>query len=935
MADHISFPTVEHSPNDHRAYRYLVLTNRLRVLLIEDTRCEKSAVALAVNTGHFQDPPAREGMAHFLEHMLFLGTATYPHPGEYQDFISRHGGNNNAWTGTEFTNYYLDIHHDAFAEGLHRFASFFICPSFDASLVDKERHAIDSEFRLKLQDDVRRTYQVQKETVNPAHPFAKFSVGNLQTLHDDGDTRLRDEVVAFYQQQYSAERMTLVMQSSAPLAKQQQWAELFFTAIPDRTLPPVQISAPLYRAEDLGVRIVIKPIKDTRKLVVSFPLPGIDHLYPRKPLTFISHLIGYEGKGSLFAWLRQQGWINSLSAGSGVSGSNFKDYAISFGLTPEGLHHEGSIIEMLFAWLALIREQGIEPWRYAEKRKVLDALYHHQEGARPLDNVSHLAVNLHHYLPQQVISGDFMMEGLDEAELLSLLDQMRPDNMRVMLAAPQVETDRQAHWYGTPYAVAPLERAWLRRWQTPARPEGLSLPEPNLFICDRLSPHPAPQHHSIPHCLIDRPGLRVWHLHDAEFAVPKGSLFVAVDSEHAVRSPRHIALMRLTIELLIDHLNELTYPAEIAGLSYDLYAHQGGYTLQLFGFSSKLPRLLELILTNRTFGHVDPTRFAIIRQQLLLNWKNQNKGRPISQLFSHLTSVLQPNNPPPEALIPCLEEVTLNDLPEFVRLLYKAVHVEVLAHGDWLEEDVRKVAGLIEHELMPLSLPSRETRRRLVNIRGQGTLICERHCDHDDSALLVYYQAPDTKAEDIAYFTMANHLLASPFFHELRTRQQLGYVVGTGNLPLNRYPGLILYVQSPVAGPRALLDAIELFIDDFYLHLLELSEARWQEGLQGLIHQLLEKDANLRTRSQRLWVSIGSHEFTFTQREQVARVLRGMTRAQMIRFLRSLRSQQADRLILLSHGHAHQDQEGILEGQLITDLPTFQLTCPAFSNLPA
>ena len=131
MADHLfsapaGYPPVEHSPNDHRFYRYLVLANRLRVLLIEDARCEKSAVALAVNVGHFQDPPGREGMAHFLEHMLFLGTDTYPHPGEYQDFISRHGGNNNAWTGTEFTNYYLDIHHDTFAEGLHRFASFFI-----------------------------------------------------------------------------------------------------------------------------------------------------------------------------------------------------------------------------------------------------------------------------------------------------------------------------------------------------------------------------------------------------------------------------------------------------------------------------------------------------------------------------------------------------------------------------------------------------------------------------------------------------------------------------------------------------------------------------------------------------------------------------------------------------------------------------------------
>ena len=131
MVSEASHLSIQHSPNDHRTYEYLTLENQLRVLLIEDTRCEKSAAALAVNVGHFQDPPDRLGMAHFLEHMLFLGTERYPDAGEYQAFISRHGGSNNAWTGTEFTNYYFDIRHHAFAEGLHRFSQFFICPTLD------------------------------------------------------------------------------------------------------------------------------------------------------------------------------------------------------------------------------------------------------------------------------------------------------------------------------------------------------------------------------------------------------------------------------------------------------------------------------------------------------------------------------------------------------------------------------------------------------------------------------------------------------------------------------------------------------------------------------------------------------------------------------------------------------------------------------------
>ena len=133
-------------------------------------------------------------------------------------------------------------------------------------------------------------------------------------------------------------------------------------------------------------------------------------------------------------------------------------------------------------------------------------------------------------------------------------------------------------------------------------------------------------------------------------------------------------------------------------------------------------------------------------------------------------------------------------------------------------------------------------------------------------------------------------------------------------------------------GPRHLLDAIELFIDDFHLILLELTEQAWQESKQGLLSQLREKDANLRTRSQRLWVSIGSRDFSFNQRERVAVELEQMTRTDLIRFIRSLRSDRADRLILCSYGEAHRQGERIEEGFVIRDLNAFRLASRMFTN---
>ena len=78
--------------------------------------------------------------------------------------------------------YFFEVLNDSFLTALAQFADTIHAPLILPSACEKERNAIDAEFKLKLKDDSRRIYQVHKEACNPAHPFAKFSVGNHQTL---------------------------------------------------------------------------------------------------------------------------------------------------------------------------------------------------------------------------------------------------------------------------------------------------------------------------------------------------------------------------------------------------------------------------------------------------------------------------------------------------------------------------------------------------------------------------------------------------------------------------------------------------------------------------------------------------------------------------------------------------------------------------------
>lgn len=169
-------------PQDLKEYRYVRASNGLRVLLVHDPTTEKAAAALEVHAGHFSDPPERPGLAHFSEHMMFLGTKRYPEEGAFKSFLQKHGGSSNAFTGMEATGYHFVVQEDALLPALGHFASFFAAPLLRAESCAREMHAVDSEFRRNLQSDARRLFQLVKATASAEHPFRKFSTGNLATL---------------------------------------------------------------------------------------------------------------------------------------------------------------------------------------------------------------------------------------------------------------------------------------------------------------------------------------------------------------------------------------------------------------------------------------------------------------------------------------------------------------------------------------------------------------------------------------------------------------------------------------------------------------------------------------------------------------------------------------------------------------------------------
>ena len=113
-----TFDNIIKSPNDNRSYRGILLENQLKCLLISDPTTEKAAAALNINVGSMSDPDNLPGLAHLCEHMLFMGSKSYPIENEFRRFVSSHAGSSNAVTSNENTAFYFDISTSKFQKSL-------------------------------------------------------------------------------------------------------------------------------------------------------------------------------------------------------------------------------------------------------------------------------------------------------------------------------------------------------------------------------------------------------------------------------------------------------------------------------------------------------------------------------------------------------------------------------------------------------------------------------------------------------------------------------------------------------------------------------------------------------------------------------------------------------------------------------------------------
>ncbi len=867
------------APTDTASFRRFTLDNGMRVLLVSDPKFNKSGASLVVNTGQIDDPRETEGLAHFLEHMLFLGTEKYPEVTDYSNFIKSNGGYDNAYTSTDHTNFQFEVRHAAFEGALDRFAQFFIAPKFNPDFTSREVNAVHNEAMRHVQNDFRRQLGVMRELYDPSSGESKFSAGNKETLAHATPEAVR----TFYESHYSADHMALALAGKASLDELEKLARADFSAVPRRAIPAVTREAK-FLPRKAALRIAyVEPVKEVRQLSLEFAIPPTRPDFASKPDPLLEGLISYPGPGGLVDYLKKAGLVNKLGAFTWERTGDYGSLFIQADLTPEGKEQYPRVLAAIFAYIEFLRDAPFPAAFYADRARIaaLNETYSDRgEGAELATKLANQAL----FYPLDVAERATDVWGKpDEAAYRRLLGALTPDNLMVSVMAKGVPTDRKERIYGTAYSYREDSGAAYAALLHPAKVASFQLPGNNRFM-----PTNAPLLPERPLELISGPGVQLYYAEDTEFQRPETTLIFRFVPVRAMATAESAALLRLYASALDDYLEPAVGDARLAGIEVSTEVSLEGVKLTISGFGDSPVRFASYVAAQlRTFA-ITPQRFAAVKETVMRGVKSYGQQEAYLLARDRRDALSREFYFLPPQLAKRISSATWADVQAFARRYFARGKVEALVHGHLSPDGAVAVTREVVARIGAApAKPVELLRRRHLDIAATENVVDAGEIAGVNSAFVTDYVLPDDSPATRAAAIVAANFFSEPFYSELRTRQQLGYIVGSAAPASLRQRYFTFVVQSSGYPPDEVRTRAEKMIATLPAALAATTDEQWKTLVAGARSTLEEKPKSIREKAQQFFEYAYTFDGDWARRQESLKALDSLTRAQAVALLTS------------------------------------------------
>ncbi|WP_420885599.1 pitrilysin [Candidatus Profftia lariciata] len=877
--------SINQSVNDSRLYKAIKLDNGMQVLLIFDKYATKSLAALALPVGSLEDPNSQLGLAHYLEHLVLMGSKKYPQSDSFPEFLKKHGGRYNASTASYRTAFYLEVENDGLLQAVDRLADAIAAPLLDPVYSDLERNAIHAELTMDRSRDIIRMAQISAETINPAHPSARFSGGNKYTLSDKPNSNLNQERLLFYHRYYSANLMVGVIYSNQPLNKLAKLAVNSLGHIPNRNASIPSITEPVVTPAQQGIIIHYLPAQPCKTLRIEYRIKNNSAAFRSKTDMYIAYLISNCSQNTLADWLQKNRLAESIIAGCDpMVDRNGGIFFINVSLTDQGLSERDRVISAIYSYLKLLCDRGVQQIYFNEIAHVLDVDFNYPSIIHDMDYIESLVDNMLRVPLKNILDSSYIADVYDPKAIITRLHSMTPENARIWFISPNEPHNKIAYFVEAPYQVERITSKQFNHWSHVSKHIILSLPKLNPYIPNDFS---LMHNHLVktlkPTMVLNEKTLRVLYMQSHYFAnEPKVNIILSLRNKIGYKSIKEHVMFSLMDYIASITLNQLVYQASIGGIEFAT-SYKDGLIIKTSGFTQYLPQLFMMFIKRYN-------DFNITKEQLeqAKSWyRNQLDAARQNKAFEQAMQPIQELS-----MIPCVQhskqylllyKITLNDIKNYHNLLIKESTPEMLVVGNInlmqvkvIAQDIRaylKCNGRMWWHSQNIVLKHKQLAN--LQIKGSST----------DSALFAgYIPLEYDEFQGMAHSNLLSQIIQPWFYDQLRTKEQLGYAIFSYPLCIGNRWGIGFLLQSNHESPEYLYNRYLEFYNKVDKRLKILKEKDFNQYKFSLLSQLHRHPQTLNEESARLFNDFNHGNFEFNSRENLMKYIAKLTSQDIIRF---------------------------------------------------
>ena len=880
---------------DKRDFVGGLLDNGIKYTFIHDSLLTSSFVSIAVNIGTFGCPKGYDGLPHFLEHMLFMGTSKYPNVNHYFEKLNQYGGSSNAYTATMETVYYFNVLDHGLLEMIDIFSRFFIDPLFNEETISKEINAVDSEHQKNINSDGWRQMQLLLDLSDDNTPLNIFGTGSHNTLNKPG---IRDKLIEFYNKYYVSTNISICIATSKEHNEILTLIKNTFGHIkkPNDKSNKLVIPKPCY-TKNKGKTIYMKSLMNIYDVSYHYEIPiQLAYLYSKEFNIFTS-ILTIQSENSLYFHLKNMGYIKSISADISFEGM----LSITLYLTKEGYANMQYCEHLLFDGIKQIINMDIK--KYAEYfSKICNIQFNYLNKFETESLCNLLSVNHIYYNTKNVFDGFFKIKQIKETNYYFKLYSKYINNKNVIKIIcaqdyPSIikHTFLKAREYETEYTF--IESHFDD-----------NLHYTDVFKIDTINDYldvspklfKSLDEHSIPKLI----GNKLWYGGSSQFGETTIYLYYQLNNINYFNTPKKFILTTLVCTILDFLTSVIMYkPFQVYyDITFSLSFRLSNINITINGLNDfvKLEKLLNQF--NTFLQHVDK-HFLKLDEKYINNLIISLKEHYSNIIFlnpfeysEYLVSMIADQEYPITELLSAIDNITYSDIHNHILQLFDKTTLTTFIYGNIPQDNIKKLFNMDKYILTKLV---NNNIYPLAPIKKITQLSIKHPNKNEKSNLISYYYKIGTfTPKYFAILLLLHKIIRQRFFDILRSEKQLGYLV---RLVIHNQGDEYYIAEKIQSGKsvKSVMKEINIFNKNIQTY---IKNSEFKKIKETVIMELNQPDYNIDDKINKYLPEIIKRTYLFNRIQLILEQVQQLTKDDILQFAKQVFN-KSNRVIVVINGN--------------------------------